>query len=126
MDQESFIWIVTNDHAEYSSDGSKGRWGEDQNQGHSDFKGVKISALELEKRMADFIGIVGRLFQHAELQAHQQEANRTSLLLEQVELSVEISVEGEVKLVAGVKAASKGGIILRFKRKELERKNGQE
>jgi hypothetical protein len=126
MDQESYIWIVTDDHSDHSYDGSKGNWGEESKLRHSDFKAVKISALELEQKMADFIGIVGRLFQHAELQAQHKEASQTSLLLEQVELSVEISAEGEVKLVAGVKAASKGVITLRFKRKELDRQHGQE
>jgi hypothetical protein len=120
MDHESYIWIVTDDYSDHSYDGSKGRWGEESKLRHPDFKGVKISALELEQKIADFIGIVSRLFKHAELQAQHKDADQNRLLLEQVELSVEISAEGEVKLVAGVKAASKGVIILRFKRKDLD------
>jgi hypothetical protein len=40
------------------------------------------------------------------------------MCLDEVELAVEISAEGEVKLVAGGKAAGRGAITLKFKRAE--------
>jgi hypothetical protein len=121
MTQEDFIWIVTDDLPEQViTDGEKGNWGDEVQPRPGVSKGVKLNALELEQRMADFLRIVGRLFQRAEDQTQQQIAGQTRLQLDEVELSVEISAEGEVKLVAGVKAAGKGAITLKFKRKELE------
>lgn len=121
MMQEDFIWIVTDDLPEQTiTDGKKGDWGDEVQPRSVVSKGVKLKVLELEQRMADFLRIVGRLFQRAEQQVQQQIAGQTTMQLDEVELSVEISSEGEIKLVAGVKAAGKGAITLKFKRKELE------
>ncbi len=80
-------------------------------------KGVRLRAADLEEKMTGFLQIVGRIFQQA--QAHAQHASRnqtTQMQLEEVELAVEISAEGEVKMLAGISAGGKGAITLKFKR----------
>jgi hypothetical protein len=121
MTQEDFIWIITDDLPEQPiTDRKKGNWGDEVQPRPSTTEGIKINASELEQKMTDFLRVVGRLFQQAERQAHLQAAGQNRLQLDEVELSAEISSEGEVKLVAGVKTAGKGAITLKFRRKELE------
>jgi hypothetical protein len=84
-------------------------------------KGLKdassVQAQDLEKNMTHFLQLVGGLFSRAEQQAKVNSGMR----LEEIELSVEISGEGEVKLIGnGVKAGSKGAIKLVFKRQETK------
>jgi len=62
--------------------------------------------------MNQFLHLIGRLFK----QVDQQIGSESDMRLDEVELSVEISGEGEVKLVAGGKAAGKGAITLKFTR----------
>ena len=80
----------------------------------------RISVVELEQKMSLFLGVVGRLFRQAEQQANLtagQSAEKTShLRLDEVEMSIEITAGGEVKLIAGGKAETKGSIKLKFKR----------
>ena len=55
------------------------------------------------------------LFSHAE----QQVSSKSGLKLDEIEVTVEINGEGEVKLLGtGGKVGTKGGITLRFKRTE--------
>ncbi|UKO97543.1 Pepco domain-containing protein [Nostoc sp. UHCC 0870] len=84
-------------------------------------KGVEdaspVKAQDLEKNMTHFLQLVGGLFSRAE----QQAKINSGMRLEEIELSVEISGEGEVKLIGnGVKAGSKGAIKLVFKRQETK------
>lgn len=67
--------------------------------------------------MASFVSVVSRLFNRAEQQADK----KSGMQLDEIELSsVEISAEGEVKLVGtGAKAAGRGAIKLKFKRAYL-------
>jgi hypothetical protein len=84
----------------------------------------RLSVADLEQKMNQFLGVVGRLFRQAEQQAQMTatdptvaNAGKTSRLqLDEVELSIEITAGGEVKLIAGGKAESKGSIKLKFKR----------
>ena len=79
----------------------------------------RISVVELEQKMSLFLGVVGRLFRQAEQQANltAAPAGKTShLQLDEVEMSIEITAGGEVKLIAGGKAETKGSIKLKFKR----------
>ncbi len=81
----------------------------------------RISVVELEQKMSQFLMVVGRLFRQAEQQANltaaQPSAGKTShLKLDEVEMSIEITAGGEVKLIAGGKAETKGSIKLKFKR----------
>ncbi len=117
------IWIVTDDTPQISiPEGIRGGisrgsdWG-DETRESTGSKGttdaVKISAQKLEQEMAHFLQVVGRLFNHAE----QQAKVNSGMQLEEIELSVEISGEGEVKLIgSGAKASGKGAIKLTFKR----------
>jgi hypothetical protein len=81
----------------------------------------RVSVAELEQKMSQFLTVVGRLFRQAEQQAQMtaaaQPAGKAShLKLDEVEMSIEISASGEVKLIAGGKAETKGSIKLKFKR----------
>lgn len=116
------IWIVTDDTPQITlPDGARGGsdrgrdWGEEvettSRKGFGD--AVKVSAEKLEQEMTLFLQVVGRVFYCAEQQAN----TKSGLQLDEIELSVEISGEGEVKLIgSGAKAAGKGGIKLKFKR----------
>lgn len=120
------IWIVTEDTPEITTpDGSKGLnsnnqgWGAEVLKDIPGSKGVggavKVSADKLQQEMTKFLQVVGNLFNQAEQQAKVNSGMR----LEEIELSVEISGEGEVKLIGnGAKAGGKGAIKLTFKRQE--------
>ena len=118
--QDNTIWIVTDDTSEPSlPDGARG-WGDEVQKRMAALKEVKLDASELEKKMAAFLQVVSRLFAQAERQAQtdQQAGLGSAMQLTEAELSVEISAEGEVKLVAGGKAAGKGAIKLKFSKVE--------
>lgn len=121
------IWIVTDEAPEISlPDGAKGvtnnkrdGWGEEVPKETTPTKSVgdavKVSAQTLEENMTNFLQVVGRLFSRAEKQANVN----SGLQLEEIELSVEISGEGQVKLIGnGAKAGGKGAIKLVFRRQE--------
>jgi uncharacterized lipoprotein len=70
---------------------------------------VQISADELKQQIGNLVAIVGEVFD----QSHAE----TGLLLEQVELSIEISSQGQISILgSGGKLEGKGGIKLSFKR----------
>jgi hypothetical protein len=124
------IWIVTDEPAEILTPetGSKsgyfsgtGSWGDETGQETTGSKGVvgavKVSTQKLEQEMTHFLEVVGRLFKSAEQQAKVD----SGMQLAEIELSVEISGEGEVKLIGnGAKASGKGGIKLTFKRQDFK------
>ncbi len=95
---------------------TRGSWGDEPTRDTNNKvvgDAVKVSADKLEQNMTSFLQVVGRLFSRAEQQANSQ------MQLEEIELSVEINGEGEVKLIgSGVKASGKGAIKLTFKRQE--------
>jgi len=110
---EEYLIIVTDETDETAapSAGEKG-WGEEVRQRISSLKEIRLPVSQLEQNMNQFLQLIGRLFK----QVDQQIGCESDLKLDEVELSVEISGEGEVKLVAGGKAAGKGAIKLKFKR----------
>jgi hypothetical protein len=109
---EEYIWIVTNEPAEPEPiEGQRG-WGEEVRKRVAGLKEVQLPVSQLEQNMNQFLHLVGRLFK----QVDQQIGTESAMKLDEVELSVEISGEGEVKLVAGGKAAGKGAITLKFTR----------
>ncbi|MCC5601809.1 Pepco domain-containing protein [Nostoc favosum] len=126
--QDDGIWIVTDEVPQISiPDGAKGGstntrgWGEETIRESTGSKGVgdavKVSAQTLEQNMTHFLKLVGSLFS----QAQQQAKVNSKMQLDEIELSVEISGEGEVKLIGnGAKAGSKGAIKLKFKRQESQ------
>ena len=66
--------------------------------------------------MSRFLKSVSRIFHQAE---QETQKNNPGMQLDEIELSVEISGEGEIKLMGtGGKAGSKGAIKLKFKRAE--------
>lgn len=121
---EDYIWIVTEGAEEPAKATLEGQRGFRENfqKQLSDIKQVKLNPAELEKKMTDFLQVVGRLFKQAEQQAQiDQTSGKISVMqLTEVELSVEISAEGEVKLIAGGKASGKGAIKLKFTRLETK------
>lgn len=80
-------------------------------------RAVKVSVNELEQKMSQFLKSVCQIFQQAE----QQTIQYSRIHLDEIELSVEISSEGEIKLMGtGGKASSKGAIKLKFTRVEIK------
>lgn len=73
---------------------------------------ARVPADLLEANMNRFLQFVGRLFK----QVDQQIGLDSDMKLDEVELSIEISGKGEIKLVAGAEA--KSAITLKFKRVE--------
>ena len=126
--QDEGIWIVTDETPQISiPDGAKGGstntrgWGDEAIRESIGSKGVgdavKVNAQTLEQNMTHFLKVVGSLFSQAE----QQAKVNSRMQLNEIELSVEISGEGEVKLIGnGAKAGTKGAIKLKFKRQESQ------
>jgi len=104
--QEETIWVVTSSSADTVNNERGYRENSEQ---HNN----KISVNELEKRMSRFLQSVSNMFRQAE----QQREISSGISLEEIEISIEISGEGEIKLIGtGGKAGSKGAIKLRFKK----------
>lgn len=121
--EQETIWIVTDDKPQTPiRDGRKGvylpedDWGSEVDSEYSTSKDViPVSTRKLEQKMARFLQSVGRLFNQAEKQSQTQ----PGMLLDEIELSVEIGADGEIKLIgSGAKANAKGAIKLKFKRQE--------
>jgi len=70
---------------------------------------VQISADELKRQIGNLLAIVGDVF--------DQSRAETGIVLDGVELSIEISSEGQISILgSGGKVEGKGGIKLAFKR----------
>ncbi|NES20289.1 MAG: hypothetical protein F6K41_15495 [Symploca sp. SIO3E6] len=114
------IWIVTADTPLTSEDDgaktgvpSRNPYSKSPAPTKGASRGSRISVQKLEAEMSKFLQIVGGLFNRAQQQVNQQ----SGLKLNEIELSVEISAEGQVKLLGtGGKAGTKGAITLKFKR----------
>jgi hypothetical protein len=120
MDSDK-IWIVTSESvgtSEADSSATPKGWGEEVQQKVQQFRDKQLDAVELERKMSNFLQAVGRLFQQAEAQAQPSQPGQAKMKLDEIELSIEISGEGEIKLVAGGKASGKGAIKLKFKRSD--------
>ncbi|NET07474.1 MAG: hypothetical protein F6K16_22775 [Symploca sp. SIO2B6] len=105
---EEIIWVVTEENSQIS--GTQRGYREVAKQ-----RGVKIPLQILEQRMSHFLKSVSKLF----YQAEQQAGVKSGMQLDEIELSVEISGEGEIKLMgSGVNTGGKGAIKLKFKRKD--------
>lgn len=71
---------------------------------------VQISAEDLKQQISHLTGVIGEVF--------DQCSNESALRLDQVELSIEVSSEGQISILgSGGKLEGKGGIKLSFKRK---------
>jgi len=100
-------------------EGERG-WGETIQKRAAAVVEVRLDPSVLERQMAGFLGMVGRLFQQADQQMQAQsvspQGTSSSVQLSEIELSVEIGAKGEVKLVAGGEVSGKGAIKLKFAR----------
>lgn len=126
-EQDEYVWVVV---GEEESSGPASMPGAVPKGGnlHDSFTeklaaARRVSVAELEQKMSQFLTVVGRLFRQAEQQAQMTAASSTQpagknsrLQLDEVEMSIEITAGGEVKLIAGGKAETKGSIKLKFKR----------
>jgi hypothetical protein len=105
MMSEETIWVVTDDMQD--SEARRDYRETDES------RGVEVSVSALEQKMSHFLQSVARIFHKAE----QQENQSSGMRLDEIELSVEVNGEGEVKLLGtGGKAGGKGAIKLKFKR----------
>jgi hypothetical protein len=104
---EETIWIVTDDTVREP----------DTQRSYRDRlqeKSIQVSVSQLERKMSQFLQSVNRLFRQAE---EQQTTYCSGVQLDEIQLSIEISGEGEIKLIGtGGKASGKGAIMLKFKR----------
>ena len=121
---EDTIWVVTS----HSSPAAPGpnlpegtlRTGKGIHSSHQRFiepRPQKVSTQKLEQRMGQFLKAMGRVFDQAEQQAKQVQ-KRDGLRLEEIELSVEIGAEGEVRLMGmgSARTGGSGAITLTFRR----------
>jgi hypothetical protein len=120
-DRAEFLWVVVSDD-EGAESAAVSKGGNIRGDIAEKLAAARrVSVAELEQKMSQFLTIVGRLFRQAEQQANltaaAQPTGKTShLKLDEVEMSIEIAASGEVKLIAGGKAETKGSIKLKFKR----------
>jgi hypothetical protein len=120
-DRDEFLWVVVSDD-EGAESAVVPKGGNIRGDIAEKLAAARqVSVAELEQKMSQFLTIVGRLFRQAEQQAQMAAAAQPTgkvshLKLDEVEMSIEISASGEVKLIAGGKAEMKGSIKLKFKR----------
>jgi hypothetical protein len=124
----NFIRIVTSDSTSSNvADGTKsaqntsGSWMDEVSTSNvsKNTATKSVSVEKLEQEMTSFLQSFSRILDKAE-QATQLNGQTTGLKLDEVELTIEISGEGEIKLwgFGGGKAGSKGAIALKFKRQD--------
>jgi|GEM_PF-906845 len=129
----NFIRIVTADPSNPEvPDGAKsaqtnsGSWMDEieSNSVSKDTTVKLISVDKLEEEMTSFLQNLSRIFDKAE-QATSPNGHRVGLQLDEIELTIEISGEGEIKLwgLGGGKASGKGAIALKFKRQDTSGSN---
>lgn len=119
---EETIWIITAEDTPVTPDkDAKGNdtydnpWDARKTITEAATRGVKVSIEKLETELSHFLQLIGKVFNQAQKQVNQQ----TGFKLDEVELCVEITGEGEVKLLGtGIKTGTKGGLTLKFKRDE--------
>ena len=121
-EQDDFLWVVVSDDEAIETSAVTPKGGNIRGGVMEKLAAARrIGVVELEQKMGQFLLVMGRLFRQAEQQAQltaaAQPAGKTShLQLDEVEMSIEITAGGEVKLIAGGKAETKGSIKLKFKR----------
>ena len=120
MSKEPGIWVLTDVEATETVEVAEGgRSGEDVGGGFGSAvvqqtrksltQRVQISAGDLKRQIGELVGVVGDVF--------DQTGAESRVHLDVVELSIEISSEGQVSILgSGGKIAGRGGIKLTFKR----------
>jgi hypothetical protein len=120
MREDREIWIITElpISSRYRSSGdTSGRLEPSQSTEPSTQLRSTIPVEKLKREMEAFLSDIGDIFAHSERQLEQQ---KTALQVDEIELSIEISAEGQVSLFGiGGKTGGKGAITLKLKRKEV-------
>lgn len=115
MAQEKGIWIITESSSLGVGDKGDTDTGFDYGTKPSETKLEKrsrITAIELKQNMNEFLEVIDEAFEKAE-------KPKSSMVLDEVELTVEINGKGQVSLFGtGGEAGAKGAIKLKFKRKD--------
>jgi hypothetical protein len=113
MSEERGIWIIT-DKATAEEGGKSGiDTGADYESGdRNGRKRSRLSADDLKQNMGEFLDVVEEAFDKAE-------KPKSSMKLDEVELSVEINGKGQISLLGtGGEAGAKGAVKLKFKRRD--------
>ena len=120
MSKEPGIWVLTDVEATETVEVAEGgRSGEDVGGGFGSAvvqqtrksltQRVQISAGDLKRQIGELVGVVGDVFDQTSAESRVQ--------LDVVELSIEISSEGQVSILgSGGKIGGRGGVKLTFKR----------
>jgi hypothetical protein len=130
---DSFIWLVTAEESleqspNYEPPGSEpsyriGKGGPTVGQSLPGItqmptagpRPVQVEQAKLERGMTQFLGTMGRVLSRAQAAA----PDLGNMVLDEIELAIEISGEGEVRLLgSGGKFGGKGTMTLKFKRSE--------
>ncbi|NEP59806.1 MAG: hypothetical protein F6K31_22835 [Symploca sp. SIO2G7] len=109
------IWIITVETPQVEEENgsrSGGSWRKPSTK-NPVTKATKVSVQKVEAELSKFLQVIGGLLSRAQRQVPPE----SGLRLDEIELSVEVNGEGEVKFLGtGGKVGSKGGITLKFKR----------
>jgi hypothetical protein len=119
---DDVIWIVTEVEPGISDSGSDSGTSRDGGRTRNPYleqpsrsggvQRVPLNAAKLEQGMTEFLGVVGRVFRHAQVRT----AELAGMELDEIELSVEINGEGQLSLLgSGGKVGGKGAMTLKFK-----------
>ncbi len=118
--QQGSLWFVTEIAAEETVEVAEGsRSSEDVGGGFGSSvvqqtrksltQRVQVNVEDLKREIGNLLGVVGDVFNQAR--------NETGMSLEEVELSIEVSSEGQISILgSGGKIGGSGGIKLSFKR----------
>lgn len=117
-EQQRSLWFVTEVEAEQmveTVEGSRGSedvgggFGLVQQTKRTLYQRVQVDVEDLKREIGNLLAVVGTVFDQAR--------NAAGLSLEEVELSIEVSSEGQISILgSGGKISGSGGIRLSFKR----------
>ncbi len=116
---EDTVWIVTRTEAitEPQRGGELRNPFNPRSPFNETVKSVPVASEDLQAEMTKFLGVMGKVFQHAETQAPP-----SGLQLDEVELTVEIGAEGKIQIwgIGGVESNAGGAIKLTFRRPQAD------
>jgi hypothetical protein len=117
-EQQRSLWFVTEVEAEQRVEAVEGSRGSEdvgggfglvQQTKRTLYQRVQVDVEDLKREIGSLLAVVGTVFDQAR--------SETGLSLEEVELSIEVSSEGQISILgSGGKIGGTGGIKLSFKR----------